>query len=136
MNTLENNKLIAEFMGYEVIDYQHNKYAPIYNGNKYAKTIGEQEKLWGGLSLQFTGRFTEFVNYPFNSDWNYLMPIIKMIEYLGYEVVISRISCQINGISDRENPISSMVCGDISKKIEITYDAVIQFIKWYNAQNS
>jgi hypothetical protein len=135
MNT-ENNRLIAEFMGYEVIDYQHNKYRPIYNGNKNAKTVGELKNLWGGLDLQFTGRFTECIDYPFNSDWNYLMPIIRMIEVLGYEVLIGRISCQTNKILDRENTISCIVCGDSSRKIEITYDAVIQFIKWYNNQKN
>ena len=135
MNT-ENNKLIAEFMGYEIIEYQHGKYRPIFNGNKYAKTIGELKELWGGLDLQFTGRFTECVIYPFSSDWNYLMPIIKRIESLGFEVLIGRISCQVNSVLDRENAISSMVCGDVSKKIEITHQAVIQFIKWYNNQQN
>jgi len=70
----------------------------------------------------------------YHKNWNELMPIIEKIENLGYEVVISRISCQINKVLDRENPISSMVCGNINKKLEITHTAVIQFIEWYNEQ--
>ena len=65
---VETNRVIAEFMGYEVIPYQHNEFRPIYNGNRYAKTVGEQKALWGGLDLQFTGRFTEQVKYPFDTD--------------------------------------------------------------------
>lgn len=136
MKTIEttlDSRLIAEFMGYEVINYQHGEFRPIYNGNKYAKTIGEQKKLWGGLDLQFTGRFTENIQYPFATDWNYLMPIVTKIEELGYEVLIGRISCNINEMMQREKPIVSLVCGDINKKKEIVYDAVIQFIKHYNA---
>lgn len=45
------SRTIAEFMGYDVINYQHNEYRPIYNGNKYAKTVGEQKALWCGLDL-------------------------------------------------------------------------------------
>ncbi len=40
------NTLIGEFMGYEIISYHGS---PMWNGNKYAKTIGELKKLWGGL---------------------------------------------------------------------------------------
>ena len=68
---VKTNTLIAEFMGYETIPYNGNKNVPIYNGNEYAKTVGEQKALWGGLDLQFTGRFTERVNYPFDTDFNY-----------------------------------------------------------------
>ena len=74
------NTLIAKFMGYEIIPYNGNKDMPIFNGNKYAKTVGQQKSLWGGLDLQFTGRFTKRVSYPFNTDFNYLIPVIKRIE--------------------------------------------------------
>jgi len=68
----------------------------------------------------------------YKEDWNALMEVVEKINELGYEVVISRISCQINKILDRDNLISAMVCGDVSRKREITYDAVVKFIIWYN----
>ena len=127
---VENTVLIAEFMGYEVIPYQRNKYSPIYNGNKYAKTVGEQKSLWNGLDLQFTGRFTENVTYPFDTDFNYLIPIIIRIEQQGYAVAIAGIKYQVYKVLDEQNPIVSLVCGDLSKKTALTYHAVINFLKW------
>ena len=87
----------------------------------------------------------EFIEFPtkltcknvnatmkYHSSWDWLMPIIEKIEGLGFEVLIGRISCNINKILDRENPIASFVCGDISRKIEIVYEAITEFINWYN----
>ncbi len=128
---VENVRLIAEFMDYEVIQYQNNKFNPIYNGNKYAKTVGEQKKLWCGLELQFTGRFVECVKYPFDTDFNYLIPIIKKIEELGYVVHIAGIKYQVYKVLEEENTIISLVCGDLSKKTKMTYELIISFIEWY-----
>ena len=128
-NLIRINRTIAEFMGYEVVPYQHNQYNPIYNSNKFAKTIGEQKALWGGLDLQFTGRFTNAVQYPFDTDFNYLIPIIKRIEESGYVVAIKGISYQVYGILQEDNPIVSLVCGDLSKKTEMVCNLIIAFIE-------
>jgi hypothetical protein len=129
---IKTNRLIAEYMGYEIISYQNNEYKPIYCGNKYAKTVGEQKILWGGLELQFIGRFVEYVRYPFDSDFNYLIPIIKRIEENGYVVAIKGISYEIYKLFDENNPIVSLVCGDLSKKTEMTCDLVLSFIENVN----
>ena len=127
------SRTIAEFMGYDVINYQHNnRYSPIYNGNKYAKTVGEQKALWGGLDLQFTGRFTENATYPFDTDFRYLIPVIKRIEEKGFVVAIAGISYKIYAVLDEKNPIVSLVCGDLSKKTEMTCDLVVSFIEHLN----
>ncbi|MCC6721545.1 MAG: hypothetical protein IT243_05035 [Bacteroidia bacterium] len=126
---IKTNRLIAEFMGYEVVPYNGNKNVLIYNGNKYAKTVGEQKALWSGLDLQFTGRFTEKVNYPFDIDFNYLLPVIRKIEEQGYVVAIKGISYQVYKVMDENNPIVSLVCGDLSKKTEMTCDLIVSFIE-------
>lgn len=126
------NTLIAEFMGYETIPYNGNKNVPIYNGNKYAKTVGEEKALWNGLDLQFTGRFTERVKYPFDTDFSYLIPVIKRIEEQGYVVAIAGIKYQIYKVLDEKNPIVSFVCGDLSKKTEVTCDLIVSFIDHLN----
>lgn len=123
------NALIAEFMGYELIPYNGDKNRLIYNGNKYAKTIGKQKALWGGLDLQFTGRFMDNVNYPFDTDFNYLLPIIKRIEDQGHVVAIKGISYQVYKVMDEQNPIVSLVCGDLSKKTKMTCDLIVSFIQ-------
>lgn len=126
------NTVIAKFMGYEIIPYNGNKYAPIYNGNKYAKTVGEQQTLWGGLNLQFIGRYIERVQYPFDTDFNYLIPVIRQIEEQGYVVAIMGISYQIYRVMDQKNPVVSLVCGDLSKKTEMTCDLIVQFLETIN----
>lgn len=126
---VKNTVLIAEFMGYEVIPYQGNEYKPIFNGNKFAKTVGEQKALWNGLDLQFTGRFTEFVKYPFDTDFNYLLPIIRRIEQQGYVVCIAGIKYQVYRLLEERQPIVSLVCGDVSKKTEMVYSLLISFLE-------
>lgn len=107
---IENNKIIAEFLGWTLDDEELNTY------RKKISVIFHYRK------------------FNFQTDWNDLMEVVEKINVLGYEVLIGRINCQINNMLEREKPISAMVCGDVSKKIEITFDAVIQFIKWYNEQ--
>ena len=135
-NIIKINRLFAEFMGYNVIPYQQNKYKPIYNGNKYAKTVGQEKELWGGISLHFTGRFIEFVQYPFNTDFNLLLPIIKRIEESGYVVNICGIKYQIYKVLDENNPIVSLVCGDLSKKTEMACSLLTGFIELKNKENN
>jgi len=108
MNT-ENNKIIAEFM-----DFKLN---PEIAKDIY---INSDKKSQMYISQML-----------YHSDWNWLMEVIQKIGSLGYEVLIGNISCQTNKFLDRQNPISGMVCGDVSKKMEITYEAIVQFIKWY-----
>lgn len=129
---VKTNTLIAEFMGYEIIPYNGNKNWLIYNGNKHAKTVGDQKALWNGLDLQFTGRFTEKVNYPFDTDFNYLIPVIRKIEEQGYVVSIKGISYQVYKLLDEQNPIVGLVCGDLSKKTKMTCDLIVSFIEQLN----
>ncbi len=133
---VKTSRVFAEFMGYDVIPYQHNGYKPIYNGNRYAKTVGEQKALWGGLDLQFTGRFTEKAVYPFDTDFNYLLPVIKRIEEQGYVVMIAGIKYQVYKVLDENSPIISLVCGDLSKKTSVTCDLLVSFIEWHNQQSN
>ncbi len=130
------NRLIAEFMGYAVIPYQHNEYRPIYNGNPRARTVGDQKALWGGLELQFTGRFVEQVAYPFDTDFNYLLPVIREIESQGYVVSIAGIRYQVYKVLDEGNPIVSLVCGDLSKKTEMVCSLLASFIEFLNQESN
>jgi hypothetical protein len=134
--TIKINRTIAEYMGYNVIPYLGNEYKPIYNGNNFAKTVGEQKALWCGLSLEFTGRFVEYVQYPFDRDFSYLIPVIKRIEEQGYVVHIAGIKYQIYKLLDEQNPIISLVCGDLSKKTEMTCDLIISFIEHLNVNQN
>ena len=104
--TEENNRMIAEFMGLNLI----------------VQTDGVSFK------DNNTGLFHEL---KYHTSWDWLMPVVYKVESLGYSVNISRIKVSINHIGSEEE-MFSWVCGDPSKKMEILYETLFQFIEWYN----
>ncbi len=111
MNTTENNKIIAEFMGMKPI-------------NK-----NDTDGIWN-CTIKAHG-FNIVQNLSFNSDWNWLMEVVEKIENLGFEFFIVESRCEIAHNTDKsiETVIGFEIVG---KKIEATYNACIEFIKWYN----
>ena len=110
MNTTENNKLIAEFMGAKEVRKDNFKFP-----NRT------------GLPLQIGT-----INY--HSDWNWLMEVVEKIESLEigrFKVEIYNTNCRIYDHEEFDE-ISDLSAGT---KIEATYNACIEFIKWYNQQN-
>ena len=105
-NITENNKLIAEFMGYP----KHK--------------------------IDFVGKRLNFENSKHNTyhnDWNRLMEVVENIESLGYKIDISKWeNSQYCGIYLNGKKISG---NETNTKIEAVYNACIEFIKWYNTQN-
>lgn len=123
----ENNKLIAEFMGYEIVlgDYC----------DPYPSDIEVE-----GLPMY---------EYMFK-DWESLMPVVEKIEGIvndfkdGYEtfnsvpfgVRIERTSCEIivdNDVDRKRKmksafPFKEKTC---DTKIDAVYEAVLEFVKWY-----
>jgi len=109
MNTTENNKLVAEYR--KINDYT------------------ETECLIG----EFMGYELIAINKPyvsvgskngvarFISDWNCLMEVVEKIERLKYSKELFRQQ-------------SIVIALPISTKIEIVYNACVEFIKWYNQQ--
>lgn len=122
MEKTESNKLIAEFMGSELEETLTNQFV-------YAiKHRGNTRKL-----NDIKTDFYEPDELLYDLSWDWLMPVVEKIEHIGFEVVIGRISCQVNKILDKENPIAKFVCGDLTKKISLTHKVVVEFIKWYNS---
>ena len=107
----ENNRLIAEFMGFQ--------FGP--------------------------GIESDLEDHNYHSSWNMLMPVVGKIEKIFdkhdgyYGVYISSNSCTIEGtllhkaLKDTSyGPVyyNQVVLED---KLSSTYQAVVLFIKWYNA---
>ena len=65
MNTTENNKLIAEFMKWDIL-----------NDMTYSKAT--------------KGKWIELDKLKFHSNWNWLMEVVEKIESLGYSVDIKK----------------------------------------------
>lgn len=132
---IENNVLIAEFMG-----------------AKYKKNVSFSLKE-GYLWLPYHG----IVNYTtvelgcgkilkYHFSWEWLMPVVEKIESIKdphdgfYGVYISSNSCCIQGTSLHmalSDPDYGPVYYDeviLETKLESTYQAVIRFIKWFNSK--
>lgn len=113
MNTTENNKKIAEFLGFKL---QNNP----------------NERFYKNYFTQANGVWVNRIEIlHFDSDWNWLMKVVEKIESLGYWIeihggTINR--CLIGSIN------SSYESFEVTKntKIEAVYNACIDFIKWWN----
>lgn len=99
---MEDNKLIAEFMGYRT------------SGTQFKDENG----FWNDTSV-------------FETSWDSLMPVVGNIESLGYEffIVEDRIKIAHNTDQSIDTIINFTLGG--SKK-DATYQAVVEFIKQYN----
>jgi len=103
---LENNKLIADFMGVK---------------------IGVESYSWrSGCTEPLQERH---LNY--HASWGWLMSVLEKIDNIdggAYQTIIYSVSCHI--IVDKDT--SFMGTG---KKIDAVYQAVIDFVNWNNSQH-
>lgn len=122
----EDNKLIAEFMGYTQLP----------DGSYYMSDHQEYDMLLGSYV-----NFYNPDNMKFNTSWNWLMPVVEKIETLETEfdgkfrVEITHHTCVITGnkslFSEQWEKVYDVSISHDSK-IKAVYDAVIQFITWWN----
>lgn len=128
--TLEGNKLIAEFQNDKII-LEEDGICIISNS-----------KMW------FSGdkRLEQYQEKCYHSSWDWLMPVVEKIEKIhndhhGYfGVYISSNQCTIQGTKLNlalKNPEYGFVYlsdtnAIFDTKIKSTWFAVVEFIKWYN----
>ncbi len=105
MNTTENNKLIAEFMGYEII------YRP--NSNGFIE-ISDTE-------------LCDVDDMEYHTSWDWLMPVV--------EQCLEKHNNLIDGRDVIDTPYSLIAQALQVVSLKETYNAVVEFIKEYNKQN-
>ena len=110
-NIIENNKLIAEFLGETKQPFEFSQFG-------YINSLGEWKDTFFDNQLKF------------HSDWNWLMEVVEKIESLGYRIEIVKHICRIY-LSNKE----TIIISENTPKIEAVYIACVEFIKWYNNQN-
>ena len=103
MNTTENNKLLAEFMGFEKETDPTQRF--------YGNWFTQPTTAWG-IRLEVL---------HFDTDWNWLMQVVEKIDEV----------CGID-LHEWDEHINNALC---SKSLPTTYNACVEFIKWYNEQN-
>jgi len=107
MNT-EENKLIAEFMGWKV-----------------DKSISSAHfKKTGGYHLTNGTRTMASNQLQYHTSWDWLMPVVEKIEHTSAYVNVK--GCHVK--------ISTWVDVNAPTKLEAVHKAVVEFIKWYNEQ--
>ena len=120
----ENNKMIAEFMGYE--DWSE------YSSVRLKRTDG----------IDAYKHICKYKDLHYHKTWEWLMPVVEKIEdirfdnedkdsfvsYHRYDVDNRGIGCTITDVQEGK----VVGCGDYATKRESTYKAVIEFI---NNQN-
>jgi len=116
MNT-ENNKIIAEFLGWTKIIDREGEITPFYNlPIKFRNPNGIKE-------------YIPIEGFIFESDWNWLMEVVEKIESLEgigidfYKGCIDIYNEEVNLIRINRKGLT---------KIEAVYNACVEFIKWYN----
>jgi len=105
---MENNKLIAEFMGLKAI---------LIKPDVYAMSKTPWLSVTGDTPEKVMADFCKSTEY--HSDWNWLMPVIEKCFTISLDIEVGN---RIMVINDALLTIN---------KSEI-YNAVIEFIKWYN----
>lgn len=144
MDTLENNKLIAEFMGFKKAFVRNTK------GISYDYDLPDNFELIKETETTIEGEWCEILleqdycmikDLKFHNDWNWLMQVVEKIENSKYvdEFVIKK--CSVFGLNVLITPISYDTFNFFhctlkdETKIQTVYNACVEFIKWYNEQN-
>jgi len=103
---MEDNKLIAEFMGFQ------------------ETSIG-----WYDADECLYENDNTFDTLRFNVDWNWLMPVVEKIENYNDGCTLVTIEDERCHIDTQNGYKVDTVC---AAKISAVYDACCGFIEWYN----
>ena len=113
-----NNKLIAEFMGYE---FTETPTCGILIGNKFTRLPKKDNK--PPFEVQYGW------NYPnYHKDWNLLIGVLKKIREISNTKLTIDDYDKMKSITKYLNPYDY--------EIDFIYEKVIEFIKWYNNEKS
>ena len=130
MNSQDNNKLIAEFMHPEMVDFDPNNNDGIEISYNMLAKMAIVTKQYGLLK--------------YHELWDWLMPVVEKIENMEdikFAVIITQNVCSIKYSDIRATTykpivsIASDYSGD-NTKLSNTYKAIVKFIKWYNEKSN
>ena len=113
---MKDNKLIAEFMGLQKTDVGWYD-----NDMMLSQYVYDQQN----------GNCFDEHELAFDTSWDWLMPVVEKIESdERYDVDILQYGTRIR--ENQKNIVSNIADISFDKKIEHTYDAVVEFINQYN----
>jgi len=121
MKTTEYNKLIARFIRVSPKLQSPDLYS-LDDLPFFSCTETTPEKC-----IEAWGKYAKY-----NSDWNWLMEVVEKIESIGFTFELKKNWVRIT--RKGESIILSLRGG--KSKIEVVYNACVEFIKWYEANES
>ena len=132
MNTIENNSNASEEL--------------IVNNILIAKFLGTQVREEGIFKLPLSDNYLYTYNeLHFHSDWNWLMLVVDKLTDIGVEVSVLNVFHNqvfkykyVSFCYHRFRLTNVLGVGENRYKdiISATYNACVEFIKWYNTQNN
>ena len=121
---MENNKLIAEFMGFPT-------QSDAIDERTLAYYIGDSIINADNTNNENEDNVFHPDDMKFNSSWDWLMSVVERIENFGYEFIIVESRCYLKHNTDHS--IEELFhIETIGSKIDTTYKAVLKFINNYN----
>ena len=120
--TIDGNRLIAEFMG-------------------FSRTVTLRKgvyKVPEGQELLYKAWHLHIDNMPYHTSWDWLMPVVERINTIAIDnygetnVMIQSNQCRIGETWDDSVVITTKANHPVL--IEMVYMAIVTFIKWYEAQ--
>jgi hypothetical protein len=133
---IEGNELIVSFLGWTKYSY-NQKYDLTHCRDYDCYNIGEFSK-YSDIYIPESGNLpAAHYNLEFHSSWSWLMPVVEKIESIGETDKSYGVLCDITTTYIRIGPISiDLKIKKNLSKIEAVYNAIVEFIKWYNTQNN
>ena len=126
---IEGNKLIAEFMGFQkcnCIRNENGRYYDYYLSDKFELIKEVKICIEGEHGFGLENQDLCFIeDLKFHSSWDWLIPVIDKIHSSNYYVdyYLSELGQFNNGVHIN------------TKFIEVSFNVVVEYIKWYNVQN-
>jgi len=112
---LKGNKLIAEFMEAQYqIETKRYYFTEEVSNSIYCGLIHHEEQLC------------------YHTFWDWLMPVVEKIETLGYRFSISTTFIRVHTCKTNWDGNDEYNCAAFDGKLNTTYHAIVEFIKWYN----
>ena len=129
----ENNKLIVNFMGGFITEDGYRAHLPILDQEtRIHNVMGSPPSR---LKEAFEIKYTHELEY--HKSWDWIMPVVDKIENLSVSKFqnISIGSGEVSIAFANENPPNEYLFIYIDfkeNKLNTVYEAVVEFIKWYN----
>ena len=121
---MENNKLIAKFMGFST-------QSDAIDERTLAYYVGDIITNADNTNNENEDNVFHPEDMKFDSSWDWLMSVVERIENFGYEFIIVESRCYVKHNTDHS--IKELFhIETIGSKIDTTYKAVLKFINNYN----